>query len=269
MRRGRPGGRLTALRAVARCGALAVLAGAFMLGVADGGHLAYDGSPWPKLPGKLAGFIGLAAEDVRISGLIDHEPDAVLAAIGVSPGAPLVGFDAGRARGELEKLDWVESAKVMRLFPNQLEISVSERRPFAIWQRDGGHVVIDRTGATLTSIAPGRVPGLLVVSGDGAAPAAAGLVDALAANEDLRLNVKAASRSGNRRWTLYLDGGAAVALPEEDIASAMARFAVFERETGVAGKGASLIDMRIPDRITVAYPMAEEPKAKLKVSRKQ
>ena len=103
---------------------LALVIGA---GLVKGGYLDYEDSPWLKLPGRLAGLAGMAADDIRIHGLTHHEPDALLSAIAVAPGGSLIGFDAVQARKKLEGLDWVAAAKVQRLFPNQLEISVMER----------------------------------------------------------------------------------------------------------------------------------------------
>ncbi|MGE0008492.1 MAG: cell division protein FtsQ/DivIB, partial [Parvibaculaceae bacterium] len=122
-------------RFMARAGACALLFGAIMHGLVIGGHLDYDGSPWRKLPGQLASSLGFAADDIRITGLVHQEPEALLSAIGVTPGGSLVGFDAKRARALLENLDWVAQATVMRKYPNRLDIVVTERQPFAIWQR--------------------------------------------------------------------------------------------------------------------------------------
>jgi cell division protein FtsQ len=107
---------------------------------------------WPSFRVAVAGYFGYAAHDIRISGLKWHSPPAVLDAIGVTPGGPLVGFEPARARRLLENLDWVKSARVHRLFPNQLEIHIVERQPFAIWQRDGRFHVIDDAGVALSSI---------------------------------------------------------------------------------------------------------------------
>ena len=258
-----------AWRAFARLGALVFLGSAILMGLSAGRHLDYDGSPWRKLPGKLSGLIGLAADDVRISGLAQHEPEVVLAAIGVKPGESLVGFDAARARKLLEGLDWVASAQVMRMFPNQLEIAVAERVPFAIWQRDGRHYVIDETGSAISSIDPARLPGLLVVTGEGAQTAVAELIGQLDGHPALKLEVRAASRVGQRRWTLHLESGAAIALPEANVAEALAAAEALNAGSGIFGKGISVVDFRIPGRIVVKAQPGAVRGAEMKVSRRQ
>jgi cell division protein FtsQ len=257
-------------RVLGRLGALAFLAGALALGLYQGGHLDYDGSPWSRLPGKAAGLVGFAADDVRISGLVHQEPEQVLAAIGVTPGGSLVGFDAGKARSLLENLDWVSSARVTRAFPNQLEISLVEREPFAIWQRDGAHYVIDHTGLAMSTLDPKRMGKLLLVTGEGAQGAAQELVNRLEAHPHLRSRVKAAARVGQRRWTLYLDSGATVALPEHGEDAAMGRIEALDREQGVLSKGITGVDLRAGDRIVVALVATPEPqKGKVRVSAKK
>jgi cell division protein FtsQ len=258
-----------AWRGFARIGALAFLGASIILGLNQGRHLEYDGSPWMKLPGKLSGLIGLAADDVRIAGLSHHEPEVVLAAIGVKPGASLVGFDAGHARKLLENLDWVRSAQVVRMFPNQLEISVAERLPFAIWQRGGKHYVIDKSGSAISSIDPGRMPGLLVVTGEGAQAAVADLVNELEGHPALELEVRAASRVGQRRWTLHLDSGAVIALPEEGVGEALAKAEALNAETGIFSKGVSSVDLRITERTVVRAQPGALAGEELKVSRRQ
>jgi cell division protein FtsQ len=257
-------------RILGRLGGIAFLAGALALGLHQGGHLDYDGSPWSRLPGKAAGLVGFAADDIRISGLVHQEPEQVLAAIGVTPGGSLMGFDAAHARSLLENLDWVSSARVTRAFPNQLEIAIVERQPFAIWQRDGSHYVIDRTGLAMSTLDPKRMGKLLLVTGEGAQGAAQELVNRLEAHPHLGSRVKAAARVGQRRWTLYLDSGATVALPEQGEDAAMGRIEALDREQGLLSKGITGVDLRAGDRIVVALAATPESrKGKVRVSAKK
>ena len=187
-----------------------------MAGLVQGGHLDYDGSPWLMLPGKAASLVGMAAEDITITGIEHHDPELLLAAIGVKPGGSLIGFDAVQARSILENLDWIESAKVQRLFPNQLAVEVKEREPFAIWQRGQNYYVIDKLGAAMSGLEAAQLVRLPLVTGEGANVAAADLINQLSGYPGIMLQVKAAARVGSRRWTLYLDNGITVQLPERD-----------------------------------------------------
>jgi cell division protein FtsQ len=238
-------------RFIARAGACALLFGAIIHGLVIGGHLDYDGSPWRKLPGQIASSLGFAADDIRITGLVHQEPETLLSALGVIPGGSLVGFDAIRARALLENLDWVAQATVMRKYPNRLDIIVTERQPFAIWQRDGAHYVIDQTGTAMSTLDPQRMSSLLLVTGEGAHRAVAGLMNDLNAVPQVRKRVSAAARVGQRRWTLYLDNGVTVALPETVSDKALATLAKLDRAQGLMGKGIKAIDFRLPGEMVV------------------
>lgn len=234
-----------------RASAVLCLGAVVMSGLVRGGYLDYEGSPWLMLPGKAAGIVGMAAEDITISGLSHHEPEAMLSAIGVRPGGSLIGFDALMAKRILENLDWVQSAKVLRRFPNQLDIAVKEREPFAIWQRGKSYYVIDRTGAAMSGIAASHLVKLPLVTGEGANTAAAELINHLEAYPDLLLQVKAAARVGGRRWTLYLDSGATVLLPEQNVADAVRTVNDLNVSQQILSKGIRSVDLRLDGRVTV------------------
>jgi cell division protein FtsQ len=246
------------VRAAARSGAVAFLGIAILRGILLGGYLDYPDSPWMKLPGRMAGIAGMAAEDIKITGLVHQEPEAVLTAIGVAPGGSLIGFDAGHAKRLLESLDWVAAAKVQRLFPNQLEISVTEREPFAIWQRGGEYYVIDREGAAMSNISASQMTNLPLVTGEGAQTAAADLINQLEAFPALMLQVKAAARVGDRRWNLYLDSGVKVLLPETGVAEALAQVASLDETQKLLSKGITSVDLRLGDRVTVAMAVIDD-----------
>lgn len=245
-------GRRKRVRFAARASAVAFLGLAILRGLVLSGELDYDGSPWPKLPGKLAGVVGLAAEDIRIHGLVNQEPETVLAAIGVRPGSSLIGFDAVVARHILENLDWVQSAKVQRMFPNELEISVVEREPFAVWQRDQHYYVIDKSGIAMSGIPGSVLVKLPLVTGEGAQTTVGQLFNQLEATPGLRSQVKAAARVGDRRWTLYLDSGVTVLLPEVGEQAALATLEKIDSQQKLLSRGIRSVDMRLPGRIAVA-----------------
>lgn len=239
------------VRFAARASALLVLGGVIMSGLLSGGYLDYEGSPWMQLPGKAASLVGMAAQEITITGLEHHEPETLLSAIGVQPGGSLMGFDAVQARNILQNLDWVQSAKVQRLFPNQLVVEVKEREPFAIWQRGTAYYVIDKSGAAMSGLEASQMVRLPLVTGEGANSAAAELINQLSAYPDIMLQVKAAARVGSRRWTLYLDNGITVQLPERDWQQAIATADELNKTQKILARGIRSLDLRLPGRVTV------------------
>lgn len=246
-----------AMRLLGRAGGVGFLAAAVAYGVMLGGHL--DRGGLQTFSGRVAGQFGYAAEDIRISGLEWQTPPAVLAAIGVSPGGSLMGFEPAEARRQLEDLDWVESARVHRLFPNQLEIGILERQPFAIWQRDGKFRVIDKDGVVLSGIAAADVQGLPLVTGEGAESAAAELVNHLEAHPGLRSRLKAAGRVGDRRWNLYFAGPVKVLLPEHGLEKALAVLSDMDDRHQLLDKRIAAIDLRIAGAGVLSPPQIADP----------
>jgi cell division protein FtsQ len=255
------------IRIAVRSSAVLFLGATLVHGIMLGGQLDYNGSPWTRIPDKLSSLIGLAADDIRISGLKHHDPEMLLQVLSLRPGASLVGFDAGGARGLLENMDWVASASVQRKYPNQLDITVSEREPIAIWQRDKSYYLIDKSGVAMGGLELVRQSHFMLVTGEGANLAAAELVNHLEALPELRKKVGAAAMVGKRRWTLYLDNGVKIALPEQGIDKALAQVASLDASQNILSKGIREIDLRIVGQMTVAINEIEEPKTTASLSK--
>jgi cell division protein FtsQ len=254
-------GDLMLVRALSRALACGFLFAVIGYGLVRGEHLDSIDSPDHSLLGRIAPVFGYSAQTIRISGLERRAPEAVVAAIGIQPGSPLFGFDADEARNLLQNIDWVEKAGVRLVFPNTLEIDVTEREPFAIWQREGRYYVVDRTGVAMSADVKNYSGILPLVSGDGAQLAAYDLFNQLASHRELAAKVKAAARVGGRRWNLYFANNVAVALPAEGVEAAMEWIERADREHGLLSKGIVRVDLRLPDRavITPQGPVTADP----------
>jgi cell division protein FtsQ len=222
-----------------------------------GGHLDYAGSPWLKMPGQIASLFGLAAIDIELAGLMHHEPAEVLALIGVKPGGPLIGFDAKKARDKLEQVNWIDTANVVRRFPNQLLINVLEREPFVVWQHDGAFEVVDKKGEPMGGVASFANNILLQVVGEGANTAASSLINQMEVTPGLMKELKAAVRVGGRRWDLHMQNGIVLSLPEKETIAILRQAETAYVSGQTVGLPVARIDLRVPGE--VSYRAASSP----------
>jgi cell division protein FtsQ len=253
----RNGDIIKSLRFSARFLAVGFVGFALLHGILQGGHLVYPGSPYMKLPGKIAGFMGQAADDIAITGVEQHDPKSLLPMINVKPGGSLVGFDAARARRVLETLDWVQQANVRRIFPNRLEIEIVEREAYVIWQNEGVFQLVDRTGKVMGKVTSVVDAGLPVVTGRGANMDAQALINDLEAMPDLKSAVKAAARVGERRWNLYLKNGVRLALPEHSTADDLKRAWAFLQQPAFVNAAIAGLDFRVRGEVRVQVAGAD------------
>ncbi|MFD2235794.1 cell division protein FtsQ/DivIB, partial [Phaeospirillum tilakii] len=202
---------------------------------------------------RLTAAIGFRTSEITVSGRRRIPADQIVAALGARNGDPILGLDIVAARQRLEALPGVRAAVIERRLPGSLHLEIVEREPVALWQHDGAYTLVDRDGREI----PGAIEGfedLPLVVGVGAQTRAAELLTLLASEPELATRVKAATRIGERRWNLLLDGiedGIEVRLPEIEPETAWHRLAELERNRGLSGRAVAMIDLRVPDRLVL------------------
>ncbi|VAW15638.1 hypothetical protein MNBD_ALPHA09-1432 [hydrothermal vent metagenome] len=200
-----------------------------------------------------AGFrkLGLTVQDVTVSGRRNAPSGEILAALRVDRGASIMSFDASRARARVLDVDWVQDAAVKRLFPDTIEVTVSERKPFAVWRRKGRNFVVDAKGETITVASPAVMEQLPYLAGEGAPAAAPKLFAMLEGRPSIKTKLRQALRVGQRRWTLRLEGGIDVLLPASGVELALDELVRLSDVTDLLGRDIRIVDLRLPDRLTV------------------
>ena len=199
----------------------------------------------------LSADAGLKVEFIDITGRNHTSDAALLSALGLEKGAPILGLDLDLLRNQIEQIGWVRSARIERHLPQKLHVILDERLPMALHQQKSGHVLIDRTGAAIQGADPTKFAHLPVVSGQQAPQQAALLLDALKTEPELYSDVWAVQLISGRRWDVHLRSGIAIRLPERDPGLAWSRLARIERTSNITARDVSAIDMRVPDQLIV------------------
>lgn len=195
--------------------------------------------------------LGLKVDEVLVTGRVETSREALLDAVRVVRGAPILGFDPQELKERVEALPWVKTATVQRLLPDTIVVQIVERPPLALWQHDGKFSLIDHEGAVIKNVDISRFSDLLIVVGEDAPPHASSLIQMIGTQPSLMPLVKAGVWVGGRRWTLQLTNGIDVHLPEDKPAEAWAQLADYERDHKLLARDVETLDMRLPGRLIV------------------
>jgi cell division protein FtsQ len=235
------------------CAALTVivLGGAAALGVITGGHIDAAVAALSDTRNALANAAGFRITSVTVNGRKQLTQDEVLAAGGVNGRSSLLFLDAAGVRDSLKRDPWIADATVLKLYPGALQIDITERRPFALWQENGKLSVIADDGVVLEPYVTQRFASLPLVVGKGAETRARDFLALVAEYPVVNDQLKAAIFVGERRWNLRLKDGLDIRLPETDVGRALAALVKYDREDKLLSRDITAIDMRLPDRLTV------------------
>jgi len=235
-------------------------------GAVRGGHMPIINAWMTEISDRVAHFAGFEIADADVRGHNKLRRDDILAAAGITSYTSLVLLDADRARERLKSNPWIAEAVIRKLYPNRIEIEVSEREAFALWQRNGKLAVISHDGTVLEEVRDARPEKLPLVVGEGAAKHAAELLAVLDRYPAIKTEVYGAIFIAERRWNLRLNSGMDVRLPEGDPEAALAILVKLNREQGVLSRDITIIDLRIPGQIVVR--MSDAAAAALDAQRK-
>jgi cell division protein FtsQ len=243
--------RLPVPHGVGVAASLLLLVSALGYGVVVGGHLPAVLNWAGTTRDAVADAFGFRIAEVSLSGAKEISREEILTTIGVTGQTSLLFLNADAARARLMANPWVADAAVLKLYPNRLQITITERRPFALWQKDGDVEVIADDGTVLEHFVERRYVHLPFVVGKGAQRRARAFLDILDRYPDIASRVRASVLVARRRWDLLLKNGIDVELPEANPAVALNHLVALDREKKLLTRDITVVDLRLPDRVTV------------------
>ena len=231
--------------------ALLFLSAAAVYGIVKGEHVPAIFSAIKDTADAGANAMGMRIATVSLSGQRQVSREEIFAAAGVTDHSSLLFLDVADARAKLEAIPWIAEATVRKLYPDRLQITVTEREPFALWQQQGKVKVIAADGTVLSEKVEPRLASLSFVVGNGAAARARDFLAVLDKYPSIRDSVRASIYVAERRWNLKLKNGVDVRLPETNLEGALATLARLDREKNLLSRDITAVDLRLADRLTV------------------
>lgn len=226
------------------------LAGAGIIG-AFAAYGAVVGGHATAMASTVTASLGFDVHSVTISGHRYMQERDILDILGLSPGVSLMTFNVASAQETLLREPWVKSASVRKIYPGKLQIKLSERVPFAVWQRGSIVSIVDRDGLVLDDFNEELHGSLPIVVGHGAQRKGAEFLAMMDEFPALRSRVRASMLHSQRRWDILLDNAITVKLPEEGVRDALVQLLVFDEEKSILSKDLVSVDMRLPDRLVM------------------
>lgn len=224
--------------------AAALFAMTGLYGVMQGGHLT-------ALADSTTSVAGFAIERVEVDGNVETSPIDIVQELGLDGHTSLITLDLDEARQSILNLPWVREADIRKIYPDVVDVKLSERRAFGIWQHGQELSLIEKNGNVIAPLKREKFTQLPLYVGLGAGTNAAAIDTAMNDWPELKLRTVAYIRVADRRWDIRLDNGITVMLPQINERAALAKLRRLDHEMDLFGRDISTVDMRLEDRITV------------------
>lgn len=157
-------------------------------------------------------------------------------------------LDTSGALKRIERISWVDTAQITRVFPGMLNVAIKERAPTAIWSRGDKSYLIDATGRTLGPVQDANGWVLPHISGEGAPADAPLLLTALSRNKDIEAHFSRAERIAERRWRVVLTNGTRIELAADREVEGLDQVATSSTLRRAVGGAPFVVDVRTAGR---------------------
>ncbi len=166
----------------------------------------------------------LPLETVRFDGDLDRlREEDLRRALSDHLAGGFLGVDVAAIRHSVERLPWVDTAITRRVWPDTLQITLTEQQPVARW---GGVALMN---ARAQVFQPRELPGLSLPDLTGPPGSAARVLETYrnlqAVLEPLGMSLAAVTLDERRAWTLRLAGGGQIYLGREAPHARLSRLA--------------------------------------------
>ncbi len=220
-------------------------------GVIKGGHYEAIVTQVQYICDAAANSAGFRISEIALAGNHELSRENILTLAGITGRSSLLFLDAAKTRARLLTNPWIADATVLKLYPDRLRIGITERKPFALWQKNGVVSPIAADGTVLEGFVAPRFGSLPLLVGEGAEHAGQDFLDLVKRYPDVARNLEASVLIAGRRWNLHLRGGIEVLLPEDQPEQALNNLVGLDRRKQLLSRDIVTVDLRLPDRVTL------------------
>jgi cell division protein FtsQ len=220
-------------------------------GVVKGGHSEMIAAQVQDIGDTAANSLGFRISEISLAGQHEVSRENIITLAGITGRSSLLFLDAAKMRARLLTDPWIADATVHKFYPGRLRIGIKERKPFALWQKDGLVSLIATDGTVLAPYVAARFSSLPLLVGRGAEHAGHAFLYMLNRQPAIARQVEASVLIAERRWSLHLKNGIEVLLPENDPERALQTLGELNRAKKLLSRDIITVDLRLVDRVTV------------------
>ena len=161
--------------------------------------------------------------------------------------------DLKKSKNEIEKNNWVRSAKLKYSLPSKLSIIIEEEKPTFLLKENKKITLLNLEGKKIQDIKiiSNDFNDLLILSGDGVENKIFNLLNIFSVSTSISENIKEATLVSSRRWSLKHSSNIIIELPEDNPSKAFYKIVELENKYGFLNERLKKIDLRISDRMII------------------
>ena len=158
-----------------------------------------------------------------------------------------------QSKNEIEKNNWIKSAKLKYSLPSKLFIVIEEEKPMFLLKENKNITLLNLEGKKIQDIKiiSKDYKDLLILSGQGAENKIFNLLNIFSVGDVISKNIKEATLVSSRRWSLKHSSNIIIELPENNPSKAFYKIVELENKYGFLNEGLKKIDLRISDRMII------------------
>ena len=158
-----------------------------------------------------------------------------------------------QSKNEIEKNNWVRSAKLKYSLPSKLSIIIEEEKPMFLLKEKKKITLLNLEGKKIQDIKTisTAYKDLLILSGDGVENKIFNLQNIFSVGTSVSENIKEATLISSRRWSLKHSSNIIIELPEDNPSKAFYKIVELENKYGFLNERLKKIDLRISDRMII------------------
>lgn len=202
-----------------------------------------------NLSNGTARVVGFSVQNIQVSGLRYTSKLDVLRVLSLDYGDNMFGVNTQVLLESLKKIGWIEHVTIQKKFPNTIDISIQEYKPYALWQYKNQVHVVAETGVVIPNADPKHFTDLPLVVGEKANFQCKGLFSILMDYPAFKDLVISAQYMYGRRWRLYFSTNVIVDLPEENIGDTIHKMYTLHQKQKILDRDVEIIDTRVPNKL--------------------
>ena len=197
--------------------------------------------------------LGFELNHIKVSGHKTVSKDDIIKKVVFKNCDNLFCVNLKQSKNEIEKNNWVKSAKLKYSLPSKLSIVVEEEKPKFLLKENKNITLLNLEGKKIQDIKiiSKDYKNLLILSGNGVENKIFNLLDIFSVGSVISKNIEEATLVSSRRWSLKHSSNIIIELPEDNPSKAFYKIVELENKYGFLNERLKKIDLRISDRMII------------------